>query len=326
MKKILCSGWLPEEVTASYEGIVQLDSYAVKNGVTPREEVLAQLPDYDGLFCISLKADRELIDIGIANNLKVISNFGVGYDNIDWQYATEHGIPVLNTPVAVREPTAELSILLLMAIMRDIGRLERTVRGTREFCGNMFYPGATTVYGKTLGILGFGRIGKSVARKAKGLGMTVVYYDPIRADEAIEKDLGVTNLPLEEVLKQSDAVSLHMPYFPETHHFMDAAKFALLKDGAYFVNASRGAVVDEAALIAALKSGKLAGAGLDVYEFEPMISPELFDMENVVLTPHIGSMTWDARVAMAKEALDGIIRAFNGEKPVNCINPSVFTK
>lgn len=326
MKKILCSGWLPAEITTAYEGIVQLDSYPVENGITPRDEVLAQLPGYDGLFCIGLKADRELIDIGHAKKLQVISNFGVGYDNIDWQYATEKGIPVLNTPIAVREPTAELSILLLMAVMRDLGRLERTVRATNEFCGCMFYPGATTVYGKKLGILGFGRIGKAVARKAKGLGMSVVYYDPFPADRQTEQEIGVENLPLEEVLKQSDAVSLHMPYSPETHHFMDAAKFDLLKDGAYFVNASRGAVVDEAALIAALNSGKLAGAGLDVYEFEPRISPELFEMENVVLAPHIGSMTWDARISMAKEALDGAVRVLNGETPANCVNPQVFSK
>lgn len=324
MMKVLSSGWLPPEVMAAYEGIIELDCYPEKYGISPRAEVLAKVADYDGLLCIGLKADRELIDIARAGRLKAICNFGVGYDNIDWKYATELGIPVINTPIAVREATAELTIALLMNAMRDLGYIERTVRATRKFCGRMFYEGATTIYGKTLGILGFGRIGRSVAQKAKGLGMSIVYYDTFRAAPEVEQAIGATYLPLEDVLKTADAISMHTPYMPETHHFMDAAKFALMKDGAYFVNASRGAVVDEAALVAALKSGKLAGAGLDVFEFEPEISPELFEMENVFLTPHIGSMTWDARIAMAKEALDGEIQALNGQIPVNCVNPEVF--
>lgn len=326
MKKVLCSGWLPDEVRAKYADQIELDSYPEMNGVAPRAETLAKLPDYDGLFAIGLKGDREIIDAGLSGKLKVISNFGVGYDNIDWRYATEVGLPVTNTPNAVTEATAELSIILLMNVMRDIGRIERTVRGTRKFCGKMFYPQATMVFGKTLGILGLGRIGKSVARKARGLGMNVIYFDPMRSSETVEQELGVTYLPVEEVLKKADAITIHMPFMPETHHFMDAARFALMKDGAYFVNASRGPVVDEAALIAALKSGKLAGAGLDVFEFEPEIPAALFEMENVMLTPHMGTMTWDVRVNMACEALDAAIAVLEGKIPDNCVNKSVFNK
>lgn len=323
MKKVLCSGWLPPEVMAAFKGVIDLDCCEVEYGISPRAEVLAKVANYDGLFCIGLRADRELIDIA-GDKLKAICNFGVGYDNIDWKYATERGIAVINTPVAVREATAELAIALMMNIMRDLGHIERKVRETRKFYGRMFYENSKSIYGSTLGILGLGRIGKSVAIKAKGLGMKVVYFDAFRASPEIEKEIGVTYLPLEEVLKISDAISIHTPYMPETHHFMDAAKFAMMKDGAYFINASRGPVVHEAALVDALKSGKLAGAGLDVYEFEPEITPALFEMENVFLTPHIGSMTWEARLAMANEALDGEIKALNGEVPVNCINPEVF--
>lgn len=326
MKKILCSGWVPPEVIETFAGKAQIDCYPVENGVCPRAEVMAQLPAYDGIFCIGLKADREIIDIGLAGNLKVIGNFGVGYDNIDWKYATEVGIPVINTPISVTEPTAELSLMLLVSVMRDLGRIERTVRETRKFCGKMFYHGATTAYGKTLGILGFGRIGRAVARKARGFGMSVIYFDPFRASEDVEQSLGATYMPLEDVLKTADAITVHMPYMPETYHFIDADKFAMMKDGAYFVNASRGPVVHEAALIDALKSGKLAGAGLDVYEFEPVISPELFEMENVFLAPHIGSMTWDSRVGMARESIDGILKALNGEVPDNCVNKTVFVE
>ena len=326
MKKVLCTGWLPEEVMTAYAEKINLDCCPEEHGFFPREVTLAKLPEYDGVVALGLKADREFIDIGVANGLQVISNFGVGYDNIDWKYATEKGLPVTNTPQSVTEATAELSIVLLMNIMRDIGQIERKVRSTRKFCGRIFYDSATSVFGKTLGILGLGRIGKAVARKAKGLGMTVIYFDPYRSDPATEQELGVAYMPLESVLKQADAVTLHMPFMPETHHFMDAAKFALMKDGAYFVNASRGAVVDEAALIEALRSGRLAGAGLDVYEFEPEISPAFFDMENVMLLPHIGTMTWNVRVNMAHEALDAAIAVLNGDVPDNCVNKSVFNR
>lgn len=324
MKKILCTSWLPEEVIAEFADKIQLDTYPVENGVFPREEILARLPEYDGVCAILLKGDKEFIDIGVANKLKVLGNYGAGYDNIDWKYATQVGLPVTNTPTAVTESTAELSILLLMNAMRDIGRIDKRVRENRQFFNRLFYRDATTVSGKTLGVLGLGRIGKSVARKAKGLGMKVIYFDPIRADAAIEQELGVTYLPVEEVLQKADAITLHMPYMPETRHFMDAAKFALMKKGSYFVNASRGPVVEEAALIEALQSGHLAGAGLDVFEFEPQVPDVLFEMENVFLTPHIGTMAWDARCDMAREALNGIVAVLNGEIPYNCINKSVF--
>jgi glyoxylate reductase len=326
VKKVLCTSWLPEEVMAAYAGKIKLDCYPVENETFSRAETLAKLPEYDGLFSIRLKVDKEIIDIGVKNKLKVVSNFGVGYDNVDLDYATEVGLPVTNTPIAVMEATAELSIILLMSVMRDIGRIERKVRETRKFCGSLFYAGATSVFGKTLGIVGLGRIGKAVARRAKGLGMAVIYHDAFRASPEIEKEIGITYMSAEDVLRNADAITIHMPLMPETHHYMDAAKFALMKNGAYFVNASRGAVVHEAALIDALKSGKLAGAGLDVYEFEPVISPELFDMENVMLMPHIGSMTWDARVNMARESLDAAVAILNGEIPVNCVNKSVFDR
>lgn len=326
MKKVLCTGWIPGEVVAEFADKIELDTFPVENGIFPREEVLARLPDYDGVLAIMLKGDKEFIDLGMANKLKVLGNFGAGYDNIDWQYATKVGLPVNNTPTAVTEPTAELSILLLMNAMRDIGRIDKRVRESRTFFRQLFYANATTVYGKTLGILGLGRIGKSVARKAKGLGMNVIYFDPIRAEAAIEQELGITYQPVEEVLKNADAITLHMPFMPQTHHFMNAEKFALMKKGAYFVNASRGAVVEESALLDALRNGHLAGAGLDVFEFEPQVPDELYEMENVFLTPHIGTMAWDARCNMAREGLNGIVAVLDGEIPYNCINKCVFEK
>ena len=207
--------------------------------------------------------------------------------------------------------------------MRGIARYDREVR-RGEWNSPNFADIDCEVYGRTLGIMGFGRIGKMVCRKAQGLGMRVIYYDKFRASQEVEKEYDVTYMEFDEVVKNSDCITLHMPYIPENHHIINQEVFQKMKDSAYLVNAARGAVVDEKALAEALASKVIKGAGLDVYEDEPNVSPELLKLDNVTLTPHIASCTLKARMGMCEEALKGITDVLNGEKPYNVVNPEVL--
>ncbi len=180
------------------------------------------------------------------------------------------------------------------------------------------------VYGRTLGIMGFGRIGKMVCKKAQGLGMKVIYFDKYRASQEVEKEYNVTYMSFDDVVKNSDCITLHMPYIPENHHIFNAEVFRAMKDSAYLINAARGPIVDEKALAKALKDGTIKGAGLDVFEDEPNVEPELLELDNVTLTPHIASCTLKARMGMCREALGGIIGVLEGKKPYNVVNPEVL--
>ena len=289
------------------------DSQVIKpqEGSFTYEELLEKIADVDAFIpMFDFKVPAELIKAG--KNLKIISNVGVGYNNIDIKAAKEHNTIVCNTPTPVTEPTAELAMTLMGCVARGIVISDRKVRnysvkwGVLENIGN-------GLCGKVLGIVGFGRIGQATARRAVASGMKIVYYSRNRVSEEIEKLYNAEYRSLDELLAESDFISLHTPLTEETHHLINADKLSLCKSTAFVINTARGAVIDEKALISAMKSGKIKGAALDVYEYEPKISEELLDMENVVLVPHIGTATREARNEMAAQASQNIINYFKGD-------------
>jgi D-3-phosphoglycerate dehydrogenase len=262
-------------------------------------------------------------------NLLGIANYGVGYDNIDVAIATQFGIPVTNTPGVLSETTADLAWALLMATARKVPQAHHYTlsgewkgAGGKSFMGQDIGPGGSN-RPKTLGIIGFGRIGQAVMRRSRGFKMKVIAYDP-PIKEAIEKRRGVEYRELAQLLKESDFVTLHCPSTKETHHLIGERELSLMKPSAILINTSRGPVVDEKALVSTLKEGKIAGAGLDVYEHEPELAPGLSELENVVLLPHIGSATQDTREQMAVVAAKNAIAMLRGEKPLNIVNPEIL--
>lgn len=247
-------------------------------------------------------------------HLKLIANFGVGYNNIDLEVCKERGIRVTNTPQPVIEPTAELAFSLMHAVARRTAELDRKVRiDAAEPFGVMNNLGRS-LYGKTLGIIGLGRIGKAVARRAIASGMTIIYHNRHRLSEEEERTYQARLVTMEELLEQSDFVSLHLPYTPDSHHLIGAEQLKKMKKTAFLINTARGAHVVERALIKALQEGEIAGAAMDVYEFEPKISEELKTMDNVVLSPHVGTGTWDDRLKMCENVTDNILAFANGQE------------
>ena len=240
--------------------------------------------------------------------LRLIANFGVGYNNIDLSACKERGITVTNTPQPVIEPTAELAFALMICVARRVAEFDRQLRnGTCQpmaVMNNLSHG----LYGKTLGIIGMGRIGQALARRALASGMKVVYHNRHEIQVPWAR-----YLPLEVLLQEADFVSLNLPYTPETHHLIGSPQLQLMKPTAYLINTARGAQVDEAALIRALKAGQIAGAAMDVYEHEPKISEELLEMPNVVLSPHTGTGTWEGRIAMCENVCDNILAFADGQ-------------
>lgn len=323
MAKLLVTGWVPEDIIGKYRE--KFDEIMIpdedKTSFT-QDEVQEVIDRFDVLFTISaFPFKRELIEK--ADNLKAVCNLGVGYDNIDVRACTEHNICVINTPVSVCEPTAEFTIALMMSITRGTLMYDREVRETRKTASVCFFDRDMMLYGKTIGILGFGRIGQAVAKKAKGLGMNIIYYDPFRKED-VEKKIGAEYHTFDEVLERADVVSCHMPYTMENHHIINDDAFRKMKSTAYFVNVARGPIMDEAALVDAVKNKVIRGAATDVYENEPEIGSEITQLENIVLSPHIGSNVYEARRNMAEEALDGSLLILNQQKPHNLVNISLM--
>lgn len=293
--------------------------------VLTRAEIIEGIKGKDGLLCLLTDTiDGEIMDVN--PKLKVISNYAVGFNNIDIPAATKRGIPVTNTPGVLTDTTADFAWALLMATARRVVEGDKFTRaGKYKGWGPMLLLGCD-VYGKTLGIVGLGRIGQAVAKRARGFDMRVVYFDEYRLAEEKEKELGVEYLPFEEVLKVADFISIHVPLMESTHHLFGAPQFEQMKRNAIFINTSRGPVVDEKALVEALKSGKIAGAGLDVYEEEPLLAPGLADLDNVVLAPHIASATVETRTKMATMAATNLLAALEGRVPPNIVNKEVYEK
>jgi lactate dehydrogenase-like 2-hydroxyacid dehydrogenase len=278
------------------------------------EEVCERIAEYDVLCSMfDFPVDRRLMDK--APELKLVANYAVGYDNIDVAYALAKGITVANTPDPVIAPTANLALGLMIDVARRITECDRKLRQGGMKTGLMEHLGAR-ITGKTLGILGMGRIGKALCKRACACGMNVVYHNRRRLDIEEETKLNVIYVGFDELLAQSDFVSLNAPHTPETYHIIDEKAFRLMNPSAFLINTARGALVDEKALIRALQNNIIRGAGLDVFEFGDCPSPELFALENVVLTPHIGTQTIEDRWEMQKAVCNNVIGFIEGDRPV----------
>jgi len=288
----------------------------------PREEVLQRLKDKEGLICLlTEKVNEELLKA--APKLRIAANVAVGFDNIDVAACTKRGVVATNTPGVLDETTADFAWTLLMAVARRLIEGEALARSGNWKNWDLDQLVGTDVWGKTLGIVGFGRIGRAVARRASGFQMKVIYTDAVRAAADVEKELKAEFRDMTALLAESDFVSVHVPLLPETRRLFDGAKFDQMKPTAFLINTSRGPVVDEAALVAALEAGKIAGAGLDVYENEPLIHPGL-KRSNVVLAPHIASASLETRTKMACIAAENVVALFTGRRPANILNPEIL--
>ena len=277
--------------------------------------------EVEGLLSSGVPITADIIDH--APHLRVVSAVAVGYDNIDIAACTKRRILVTNTPGVVTEATADLCFALLMAVARRLVEADRYVRdGHWKYWqwGNMW---GSNPSGKTLGIYGFGRIGQAVARRARGFSMRILYHSIDRPTPEQEHALGAQYVDRETLLRESDFLSLHIPLSPSTHRLIGAAEFGLMKSSAFLINTSRGKVVEEAALVDALRSKRIAGAGLDVFEFEPQIDPVLLSLPNVVVSPHMGTATRETRLAMAMLAAENLLAALAGQRPTHLVNPEV---
>jgi len=284
-------------------------------------DVLAQkLADRDGVMCtLTDRVDAALI--GRCPRLKAVANIAVGYNNIDLAACTARGVMATNTPGVLDDSTADLAWALVLGAARRLTELERRVRGGEWKGWKLKQWLGVDVHHATLGIFGMGRIGQTIARRAAGFEMKVLYHNRKRIAPEIEQKLNARYVTKEELLKQSDFVVLQVPYSPETHHMIGPAEIRLMKPTAILVNSTRGGVVDDVALIAALKQGVIRAAGLDVFENEPSLNPGFLELDNVVLMPHIGSSTEATRRAMAMTAAKNLVAALTGGVPPNLLNP-----
>jgi len=296
--------------------------YWAKPERPPREEVLRRVKDKEGLICLlTEKINEELLSV--APKLRIAANVAVGFDNIDVAACTKRGVAVTNTPGVLDETTADFAWTLLMAVARRLSEGEELARSGKWKNWDLDQLVGTDVWGKTLGIVGFGRIGRAVARRASGFQMKVIYTDAQRAPAEVERALKAEFWEMNALLAESDFISVHVPLLPETRRLFDAPKFKRMKPTAFLINTSRGPVVDEAALVAALEGEQIAGAGLDVYENEPFIHPGL-KRANVVLAPHIASASLETRTKMACMAGENVAALFTGRRPPNILNPEVL--
>ncbi|WP_457754371.1 glyoxylate reductase [Thermococcus sp.] len=292
----------------------------------PREVLLEKVRNVDALVTLlSDKIDREILDN--APRLRIIAQYAVGYDNIDIEEVTRRGIYVTNTPDVLTEATADFAWTLLLATARHLVDADKFVRSgewkRKDVAWHPLMYLGYDVYGKTIGIIGFGRIGQAIARRAKGFNMKILYYSRTRKPEK-ERELGAEFKPLDELLRESDFVVLAVPLTKETYHMINEERLKLMKPTAILINIARGKVVDTKALIKALEEGWIAGAGLDVFEEEPYYNEELFKLKNVTLAPHIGSATYGARYAMAELVARNLIAFAKGEVPPTLVNREVL--
>jgi glyoxylate reductase len=289
----------------------------------PKKLIIEKARNVDALATLlSDKIDAEVFDA--APKLKIVTQMAVGFDNIDVQEATKRGIYVTNTPEVLTDTTADFAWALLMAIARRVVEADKYVRTGQWKVG--WHPSmmqGRDVYNATIGIVGAGRIGYAVAKRATGFGMKILFYDVVPRPE-IEKDFGARKVDLDTLFRESDFVSIHVPLMKETQHLVNAERLKLMKKTAYLINNSRGPVVDEKALYAALKEGRIAGAGLDVFEQEPTpVDNPLLKLDNVIVAPHISSASYETRSKMAEMVADNLVAFFEGKKPPNLINPDV---
>ena len=314
MSRVVVTGKVPDAALEKLRAEHEVDAWTGPESIG-REELLRRVAGADAIVSLlTERTDGELLDAA-GPQLKVVSNVAVGYDNIDVPACTGRGIVATNTPGVLTEATADIAFGLILMATRRLGEGERLIRAGKAWKWGMFFLLGSSLQGKTLGVVGMGGIGQATARRAKAFGMDIVYQSRSEIDPAIAAELGARRVDLDELLTVSDVISLHCPYGAATHHLIGAEQLAAMKSSTYLVNTARGPIVDEAALAAALREGVIAGAGLDVFEHEPQVHPELLDLENVTLVPHLGSATVETRTAMAVLAADNTLAVLRGEQP-----------
>jgi glyoxylate reductase len=317
-KSIFISNVLPAEAREVIPAEIAVE-YNESREPLPKSDLVRRLQDKDGLIChIISTVDDEVLEA--CPRLKVVANVAVGYNNIDVAAARRRGIVVTNTPDVLTETTADFAWALLMATARRVVEADHYVRSKQWKVWKWDLLWGADVHGKTLGLVGFGRIGRAVARRALGFGMRVLYHDTLPADPAVERELHATAVDLGTLLRESDFVPLHTLLSPETRHLINERALRLMKKTAILVNASRGPVVDEAALVRALAEGWIQGAGLDVFEEEPTVHPGLLPLPNVTLTPHIASASDGSRIGMATLAVRNCLAVLNGQPPLTPVS------
>jgi gluconate 2-dehydrogenase len=320
-EKILITRRTFDEVVQDLKSDFEVRSNQADKIFTP-EELRRRVADRVGLLVWADRIDAALLDA--APKLRAVCNMMVGYNNIDIAACSARGILATNTPGVLDDTTADMAWALLLAAARRVTESERWLRAG-QWKGMPFADRlGRDVHHATLGILGMGRIGRAVARRARGFDMPVIYHNRTRLDAALERECNARHVSFEELLAQSDFLSLNLPYSPESHHLIAAPQLARMKPTAIIVNAARGGIVDDAALVDALKRGVIAGAGLDVYEGEPAFHPGFLALDNVALAPHLGSATRATRMAMANLAVKNLRAALRGERPPNLINPEAW--
>lgn len=326
--KILVTQKVPDAAYPLLEAIGDVEANMEEGVIWPYEELSRRGPGHDYIYSLLTdNIDAHFLEACAAGSprLKMVANMAVGFNNIDVEAAARLGIAVSNTPGVLSDTTADLAFALLMATARRIPEAERFLRaGKYTGWGPLLFCGAE-VHHSTLGLIGAGRIGKIMAKRASGFEMRVIYYDVYRLSPEDEAVYNMTCRSMDEVLQEADFVSVHTPYMPSTHHLISDRELHLMKPTAILINTARGPIVDEKALVSALQSGAIAGAGLDVFENEPAVEPGLLAMENVVLLPHIASASLQTRTLMATMASENIVAHFKGQLPPNILNPEVLS-
>ncbi|MCA9137083.1 MAG: D-glycerate dehydrogenase [Planctomycetales bacterium] len=316
--KIFLTRRLPLASMQRLEAESQL-SYGDLDRALSRKEIIEGIRDVDGLLCLLTdQIDAEVMD---ANpNLKVVSNYAVGFNNIDVQAATQRNIAVTNTPGVLTDCTADMAWALLMCSARRVLEGDQLVRSQKWGGWEPLQLLGAEISGATIGFVGFGRIAKATAKRAKAFDMQILYWNRTRLSEIEERQLGVQYRPFDDLFPECDFVSVHVALTDQTHHLLSKRQFALMKSTATLINTARGPVVDEEALAEALQAGEIAAAGLDVYEHEPVVHPALFKLPNVVLAPHLGSATVQTRTKMGTLAIDNCLAVCRGDRPPNLVN------
>lgn len=288
----------------------------------PAELLAEAIRDVSGAMACGVRIGEDAI-VG-ASKLRVIANIGVGYDNIDVEACNSRRVMVTNTPDVLNEATADLAFALILAAARRVSEGDLYVRELKWTHSQWNFMLGAEVHGKTLGLYGLGRIGQAVAHRGRGFSMRILYHARHRVLESVEKELAAEFVDRETLFQESDFLSVHIPLTPETRYAIRAPELAQMKPSAFVINTARGAIIEEAALVEALRAGRIAGAGLDVFEHEPKVHPVLVAMKNVVLMPHVGSATAETRLRMALLASDNLLAALNGRRPANLVNPEVL--
>ena len=318
MAKVVVTGKIPAVALERLRAEHTVDAWEDESPIA-RDELLKRVAGTDSIVSLlTEKIDAELLDAA-GKQLRSVSNVAVGYNNIDVPACRERNVLVTNTPGVLTDATADIAMALILMSTRRLDEGERVIRAQQPWQWGMFYMLGSSIQGSQLGIVGMGQIGAAVARRARVFGMTIAYTKRSPLDAETAKELNATHMELDELLATSDVVSLHCPYSPETHHLMNASTIGKMKKSAYLINTARGPVVDEEALATALQQGKIAGAGLDVFEKEPTVHQALIGLDNAVLIPHLGSATVETRTAMANLAVTNALEVLSGKTAPNLV-------